>query len=484
MRNLRNIFILAAMFTIMAVTFSSCIEDSMSTSPADQPTFSTDTVRLGTLFTLDASPTKSFIVYNRHEKGINISRIGFIDDPQNNFRLNVDGISGREFNNMEIRGKDSIFVFVEVTLPENGRNIAVDLLAHIEFQTNGVSTRLPVKATGRDVIRLKGDTRYAADTRLSPEKPYQVFDSIVVEKGATLTIPAGTELFFHDAARMVVHGTLKVEGTAEAPVSMTGDRSGFVAASIPYEIMSGQWQGIEFSNTSRGNLISHATIRNSESGLLLDHVPADETTPSLRIVNSQVRNTKGYIINAIHSDIEAAGCELTDASLGIVNLVGGKHIFNHCTFANYYLFTALGGPAVQFSHINADNADEPDEGDDAAPLPYLSAEFTNSIIYGYGTELSHGDLEETDIYLRNCLLKSAGENDEHFIDCIWEKDPLYYTDREAYHFDYRLRPDSPAFGAGDPALTLPVTATDRSGTPRDVTAPALGAYERQPEQSE
>jgi len=76
---------------------------------------------------------------------------------------------------------------------------------------------------------------------------------------------------------------------------------------------------------------------------------------------------------------------------------------------------------------------------------------------------------------------SSGENDENFIDCLWDKDPLYFTDREAYLFDYRLQDDSPAFGAGNPSLTLPATASDAFGTPRDLTAPALGAYERQPE---
>ena len=38
--------------------------------------------------------------------------------------MNVDGLSGREFHNVEIRAKDSIYVFVEATLPENGRNMA------------------------------------------------------------------------------------------------------------------------------------------------------------------------------------------------------------------------------------------------------------------------------------------------------------------------------------------------------------------------
>jgi len=473
MKTLRHILLLLSAVLCAPVWLSSCIEDGVTTSASDQPSFSTDTVRLGNLFTLDASPTQRFIVYNRHNKGLNISSIAFSDDPNGNFRLNVDGMSGREFHNVEIRENDSIFVFVEATLPENGRNQAVDMLAHIEFRTNGVSNSLPVKATGRDVTRMRGNTRFKTSASLSPDKPYQVFDSLVVEENAILTIPAGAELFFHDDARIVVHGTLNVEGTAESPVAMTGDRFGFVAADIPYEIMSGQWRGIEFTPTSRANLISHATIRNSADGLVLDKAVSEEGIPALRIINSQVRNTKGYVIEAIHSNVEAVGCELTDASLGIVRLVGGDHVFNHCTFANYYLFTALGGPAVQFGHLNADNADA-----DNSELPYISATFTNSIIYGNGNDISHGELDDTGISLTRCLLKSAGTNDDHFIDCLWDTDPLYLTDREAYHFDYRLQAGSPAIAAGDPSLILPATATDRLGTPRNAEAPTLGAYEK------
>ena len=467
---------LAALFVaVMAVAaFSSCINDEISSSASDQPTFSTDTVRLGTLFTLGPSPTHKFLVHNRNDKGIIISRIAFADDPTGAFRLNVDGISGKEFSNVEIRENDSIYVCVEATLPENGRNMAVDVIAHIEFLTNGVTSRLPVKASGRDVEHFRGNTRITADTRLSDLKPIQVYDSIVVEKGATLTVPPGMEIFFHDDARLVVHGSLRVEGTAEKPVALTGDRFGYVAAKIPYEIMSGQWRGVEFSETSRDNYISHASIRNTMEGIVLDHTFYTPESPALRIVNSQVRNSKNYTLLAIHTGVEAAGCEFTDASYGIVGLIGGAHSFSHCTFANYYLFTAIGGPAVQLAHLDADHTSE--EGDEAA-LPYLSATFTNSIIYGNGGDISHGDLDFSQVYLYRCLLKSNGTDDDHFVDCLWGKDPQYYTRREDYHFDYRLKPTSPAAAAGLPEYTSPLTPADRFGTPRSATTPTLGAYQ-------
>lgn len=72
-------------------------------------------------------------------------------------------------------------------------------------------------------------------------------------------------------------------------------------------------------------------------------------------------------------------------------------------------------------------------------------------------------------------MKSSGEDDDNFIECLWDSDPLYYTVREEYIFDYRLKPESPAIGAADPLLTLPQAETDIYGLPR-TNVPEIGAY--------
>ncbi|MDE6126869.1 MAG: hypothetical protein K2G30_07925, partial [Muribaculaceae bacterium] len=444
----------------LAGALGSCIEDGFTTSPADQPAFSTDTLRMADLFTLEASPTNRFVVYNRHDKGLNISSIRFIDDPDGHFRLNVDGMAGREFSNVEIRAKDSIFVFVEATLPENGQDAPVDVLAHIEFLTNGVSSRMPVKVTGQDAVRLYGGTSVETDAVLTAEKPYLVRDSIVVAPGATLAIEAGARLYFHDGASLRVYGTLDIRGEAGNPVQLTGDRRGFVAAQIPYEIMSGQWDGILLRPGSEANRIEHASIRNTKYGIRADRAGGgDGAAPGLYLLNSVVRNSQGYVLEALFTDVEAVGCELAEASSGIMSLTGGNHRFNHCTIANYYLFTALGGPAVQMAQTGFADEEPVDP-----ELPAMTAEFANCILYGNGTELSHPDLAGTAITFRRCLLKSAGSDDDNFIDCLWDTDPMYYTERSEYIFDYRLRPGSPAAGAAASDLTDPAAATDINGT--------------------
>lgn len=453
------------LLVLVAALLPSCIEDSFSTSPSDQPVFSTDTLKIGEVFTAQGTPTHRFIVHNRHDKMMSISSIGFRDDAEGHFRLNVDGISGRNFSNVEIRANDSIFVFVETTLPENGTADLVDVERHIDFLTNGVTSTVVVTAQGQDAVRYN-DLTLTANTTLTAGRPYIITGKLTVPQGMTLTLAEGARLRMHDKAEIVVDGTLRAEGTAEKPVQIYGDRDGFVAAQIPYELMSGQWGGIYFSPSSRDNFISNTSIRNSSYGLQLDSITAG-SGPALTMLNSQVRNTTSRVLTAYHSDVKLVGCELTEASDGILLLIGGNHIINHCTIANYYLFTALGAPSIEFSHADA-------KTDDSSGLPYCSADFTNSIIYGNGTLISHGDLTGMDIFFRRCLIGVNGSDDDNFLDTIWDEDPLFYTVRLEYLFDYRLKPDSPAIGAAFPAYDIYGFDSDRYGTPT-ATAPDLGA---------
>lgn len=468
MKLLRLLFILAA---IIAVA-TSCIEDGVSSSTTDQPSFSVDTLDMGMVFTEQGSTTHRFVVYNHADKIININTIALRDATQGIFRINVDGMSGREFHNVEIRPNDSIYVFVECTAPANGQLGLVNVTNHLDFTTLGVTRSVVLSADGIDVERMDG---VVLDQPMcfTADRPYQIRDSLVVMPGVTMTVDPGATLYFHDGAELLVYGQLQAKGTAEQPISMIGDRTGNVAASIPFELMSGQWGGVYFAPTSHDNLLEQVSLRNSSYGIAVDSITSTLDRPALRIINSQIHNSSGYTFQASHSAVEIIGTEITDASSGVLYMRGGQLRLNQCTLANYYLFTALGGPTLQLAHVNA-------EDDDASGLPYLQADITNTIIYGNGTDISHGELTGTAVTLRNCILKSAGSNDDNFINCLWDTDPLYYTVREDYLFDYRVKPESPAIGAGDSSLMLPAAAGDRFGRPRN-NPPTIGAYEFQPE---
>jgi len=445
-----------------------CIEDGFSTSPADAPSMSVDTLHLGTVFTEECTPTHRFTVYNRASKSISVSSITLGGDHPEYFRINVDGFSAREFHDVEIRTDDSIFVFVEATLPANGKNTPVNIRATVDFITNGVSSSVVLDACGRDAVRLNALT-LEGDNTFTADRPYIVYDSLVVAPDATLSLAPGTELYFHDGANLTVRGTLLSQGTVEAPVNMTGDRTGNVVADISFDIMSRQWTGIFFAPTSHGNILSHTDIRNTWQGLRIEGATDGTGATAITMLNCRLHNSAGLVFEAVHASSELLGCEFAEGGEGLVRLQGGTHLINHCTFANYYLFSAIAGPALQFAHLAAD------KDDDTGGAPYTKAHIANSIIYGLGSDISHGDLTGTGITLHRCILKSEGSDDDNFIECMWDTDPLYRNDRENYIFDYRLSEGSPAIAAGLPEATDPRAVIDAFGHPRGAT-PDIGAY--------
>lgn len=83
------------------------------------------------------------------------------------------------------------------------------------------------------------------------------------------------------------------------------------------------------------------------------------------------------------------------------------------------------------------------------------------------------------MYLYNVLLGVAGKDDEHFISCLWDEDPMFETIRSDYIFNYRLKADSPAIGAGNPAYVTDMDLIDMDGVNRLADGnPTLGAYAR------
>ena len=96
----------------------------------------------------------------------------------------------------------------------------------------------------------------------------------------------------------------------------------------------------------------------------------------------------------------------------------------------------------------------------------MTANFDNCLFYGLASGINEGDLTGSAVQLRNCLLQSAGEDDDNFIECVWEGDPKFYVVRDEYIFDYRLKNESDAIGKGNPAYCRGEIAADRYGVTR------------------
>ncbi len=473
MKKLR--YILWTILAVLSIVSTACIEDRFTTSSSDVLEFSTDTLAFDTIFTAVGTPTKQFIVYNRHDKMINISSIKMAGDSRCKFYMNVDGVKGEEFNNVEIRGNDSIFVFVEAFIDPNDADNPIEFKDKLNFETNGVTQQVVVTAWGQDVKRLTAPV-INEDTHFTAERPYVIFDTLRVSKGATLTLDAGATLYFHDKAAMVVDGTLIAGGSQEHPVNLRGDRLDKVVGGIGYDIMSGQWGGVRFTAESYGNEMEYVYMRGSSMGVVADS--SNVSQRKLHLYNTVLHNASNSVLSASHSWIEAEGCEFSDAGNSVVQLVGGKVRLMNCTLANYYLFSVIGGAILNLSYV--------EDGENDGTNPLMDARFDNCIIYGNTSDLNKGDFTGMNVYFRHCLLKSKGSDDDNFLNCVWGGDPKFYTVREKYIFDYRLRNESEAIGAGDASLCPQSAAIDRYGVVRLNAAGGIdiGAYTWVPGKSE
>ena len=99
--------------------WSSCRKDFEFSPSTGGLQFSRDTVYLDTVFTNIGSSTYNLKVYNRGDDDISIPSVRLASGETSNYRLSVDGIAGKTFNNIEILAKDSLFIFVESTIDIN-----------------------------------------------------------------------------------------------------------------------------------------------------------------------------------------------------------------------------------------------------------------------------------------------------------------------------------------------------------------------------
>lgn len=466
MNAFKNIlFILTVIFTFGV---SSCINDDITTSPSANLSFSTDTVSFGLIFTDLNTPTARLQVFNRNNKGVMVSSIKF-KNPDSPFRLNVDGVSGNYFSDVEIRANDSIYVFLECFINENEAIDPQRVADQLEFVTNGVTQNVEVEAWAWNVTRLK-NMNIEEDMTLTAERPYVIFDTLNVESDVILTIEPGAWLLFHDKASLNVKGTLIAIGNTDNFIRMSGDRLDDILPDVAYDQLAGQWNGITIHPESFGNRMEYVNMRSSAYGLRVDSC-GDLSKNKLTLVNSWLHNSQSNVLSSEYAAVDAYGCCFSEAAGSVVKLIGGKHNFVQCTIANSYLFSSLYQPNLYLGHCVPDNQEENSQ-------PLMIANFENGIVWGeIGDPLYPGDLIGSNVFMRNMLFKADGSDDENFIDCVWNEDPLFFTVRDDYYFNYALQPDSPALGKGNPYYVTSLCLYDMYGNYRLANgAPALGAY--------
>lgn len=442
-------------FGLVAV-YSCTPEEELITHSSDVSLrFSQDTVLFDTLFTSRQSITRRLKVYNPQARAVATS-IRLAGGAASPYDIYVNGQQGTLFEDVRLRGGDSLLILVEALIDPGDENLPFLVEDSILFQTNERQQMVQLRSWGQDAYFV-GSWHIRRDTSLSADRPYVVSDSIRVQANAQLLIPAGARLYFEQGASLQVDGRLEVAGEPEIPVLFTHSRQDGAYANAP-----GQWRGIFFSEKSRENVIRYATIRNAEVGIFLLQADTD-TIPDLRISHSIIENMSVNGILAANADIDGYNLLINHC---VVNAVGnfgkGYYRYTHCTFANDVGTFSREGPVLFFA-------------DTLMALPALNQSFElvlqNNIIWGNRSEELLLGLEQT------------GSRVEVQANLIRAETPLFPgTERNIYNEDpqfadpvvyvYTLDSTSAAIDRG----LVTFVEEDLAGNARDAQ-PDLGAYE-------
>jgi len=464
---------------LMAVIlFASCSnDDSFSTDSSHLLSFTRDTVTLDTLFSNVPSSTYSFWVHNNTGDGIRINSVRLSKGNQTGYRVNVDGIylsasTGYQTSNVELRKGDSLRVFVEITTPTNNLDSAKLVTDKLLFTLeSGVQQQVVLNTYSRDAFLMR-NVVFKKDTTISKSNPIIVYGGLKVDSGVTVTIAKGTTIYFHDGAGIDVYGTLRSLGEVSSPVIFRGDRTDHMFDYLPYDRVSGQWEGIRLRGSSYGNQLYNTDIHSSKYGIICDS--SDISKEKLLLNNCVIHNCKGYGIQAFSSVIDIENCQITNALNDCVSITGGYTTLLQCTLGQFYPFHGDVGVALRFSnHIGN------------VPYPLYQINVINSLITGFGDDKLMRDKDTTLTFkyrFINCLICTPRvDKDTLFVNTLWESRDSTASQSKNFrnidyynlYFDFRLDSLSRGIGGANTKYTLPY---DRLGVPRD-DKPDIGCYE-------
>lgn len=453
-------------------------DDSFTLSPSHLLTFSVDTLDIDTVFSNVPTVTKSFWAYNRSGDGLRCKSVRLEKGSLTGFRVNVDGqylgqSSDFSTSNIEVRNKDSVRVFVELTSPENGQidpQLCQDNL--IFTLESGVEQKVNLRAYTWDAVKYT-NVHITSDSTLSAQqRPIIIYGGIAVDSGATLKIAPGTTLYFHNDASLAVHGTLKALGEAGREVVLRGDRIDHMFDYLPYDRVPGQWQGVRFYGSSYGNELAYTDIHSTYDGIIADS--SDVNKLKLTLTNSTIHNCQGFGLHASSSQLILNNCQISNTLADCVRLDGGQVNINNCTLAQFYPFDGARLSALRFSSVQA-------------PLTNMSV--SNTLITGYADDVLYGEKGDSSKIFRytfdHCIIRTpkiTTADSVNFVDVVFEdiKDTTHYGEKHFVKIDtknliYNFDLDSVS-AAIDKANSQTALPLDRKGRQRDVR-PDVGAYE-------
>lgn len=457
----------AGILVISLVLLFSCRKDSFIISPDARIAVTADTLHFDTVFVTAGSTYRTFKIINENNQKLRLSSLKLSGGTSSAFKINVDGVAGIQFSNLDLEPNDSLYIFTQVNIDPNTASLPFILRDSIEITYNGNKKWVQLEAWGQNAHFFRDKIVSTSET-WNNDLPYVILGSLLVNSNQTLTINKGCRIYVHADAPIVVNGTLLINGLKDTAdrVYFRGDR-----LDDPYKDFPASWPGIFFQSTSKDNIFNYAVIKNAFQAIGLQG-PSPNANPKLILNECVIDNAYDAGIISLNSSVRASNCLISNCGKNLLLAQGGDYQFTHCTVVTYgSQFNAHRDPVLFLS--NAANT----------ITANLNAIFRNCIFWG-----ANGSVDDEVVVIKN----GSTVFNVNFDYNLWKVQtaPVNITSNQIInnqlpqfdsintidnYYDFRLQTASPAINKG---VNAGIT-TDLDGKPRPVGLPDLGCFEKQ-----
>ncbi len=357
---------ISCLFILLIALLSCNKQEDITLDTSAKLNFSTDSLLFDTVFTSIGSTTRTLKIFNSNKQAVNISEIRLAGGNSSVFKININGLSANQVQNIKINGKDSIYIFVKVNINPNTENNPFIVEDDLLFNTNGNVQKVSIAAFGQNAVFLNNAV-ISTSTTFTKNLPYIIYNSLIVNSGQTLTINPGAKVYFHKDAKLFVAGSLKVNGSFADSVVFASDRLEKIYSDEP-----AQWEGLHFLQNSTNSNINYTVIKNATVGIRVDSLSLN-ANPKLILTNSIIKNHEISGFAGFTADVIVANCLFYNCGQYLfLGSFGGNYNLYQNTFAAYNFNFARKTPALLFTDYLTGNP----------KINSLSGNLVNNIFWG------------------------------------------------------------------------------------------------------
>lgn len=323
----------------LSFVWVSCMKENeqINSDPNASLLFSTDTVYFDTIFTGIGSITQRVVITNPNAQLIQIDRIQLhgINSP---YEIIANGRLGPDIHSIQLRGKDSIYLLVKVTIDPTLQSTPILVTDSIKIEWNSRQAYIQLEAYGQDAYWHNKET-ISTSTTWNADKPHVLLDTSIVSSGATLTIAPGARIFAHAASGLTIAGNLIADGSTDSIVFSTDRPQPGLSA--------GLWSGIVFESGSSGNLLHRVSILHAAHALHFLGQPDSDTLAEITLRKCRLTFASQDIIRSVGADWHIENCWLGQTPKSVLRIEQSDVVCLFSTVENYSINFFREAPILQ-----------------------------------------------------------------------------------------------------------------------------------------